>query len=624
MNPNSRFAAMLAAAALTAGTTLTAPLAHAEPDDTGSLMLVLDASGSMRDPDGSGTTRIASAQRALTSVVEKLPAEASVGMRVFGAEVDGDPMPAAACQDTQRVVGIGTDNRAELLSAISAYEPSGWTPIPEALRQAAADLGPEGKRHIILVSDGESTCDPDPCEVAAEIAAKGIGLTIDVVGLNVDASTRTQLTCIAENGGGEYVDANSADELIAALDQSTQRAVRPFEFDGTPINGSTYEGDAPRITAGVWRDTLGPGASGNETHFYRVERTMKNSSLQAAALGFLSRSHHDALTVEIVNRDGRSCGTAGSSVNVTKSLVIGAVGTFTDDDSKHCADERELWIKVSRNNSKAPADLPVQLWVRELPQVDPTYSSTEPIVTFVGEKVPATSPTPVEPGSSVANATLLTPGKTITASILPNEVQVFRVPTGWGQAARATIERRERRDGGSGGFLRIKAVHPSGESEAQANGLFARWAGKANAETRPMWSASPRGANPAGDALFFVYWSTEENSTHEAVDYLMTAEVAGDLVEAPDYLTTPIDQAEDPTGSPSPEASPTNTPSPTPTMEPTPTATEPTDPATAESTEATTEAEGDATGSVVLPMAIGGAVLLVGGGAAAWLLSRRR
>ncbi|HHT11632.1 MAG TPA: hypothetical protein GX013_00465 [Propionibacterium sp.] len=52
-----RTLAILTATALAAGT-LTAPAAHAQPADEeiGSLMLVLDASGSMRDPDGTGTT----------------------------------------------------------------------------------------------------------------------------------------------------------------------------------------------------------------------------------------------------------------------------------------------------------------------------------------------------------------------------------------------------------------------------------------------------------------------------------------------------------------------------------------------------------------------------------------
>lgn len=58
MTTRKRIAALIGATALAATGVLPAPSAHAQPadDEIGSLMLVLDASGSMRDPDGTGTT----------------------------------------------------------------------------------------------------------------------------------------------------------------------------------------------------------------------------------------------------------------------------------------------------------------------------------------------------------------------------------------------------------------------------------------------------------------------------------------------------------------------------------------------------------------------------------------
>ena len=40
-----------------------------------------------------------------------------------------------------------------------------------ALKGAAEDLGTEGKRTIVLLSDGEPTCSPDPCKVAKDLRA---------------------------------------------------------------------------------------------------------------------------------------------------------------------------------------------------------------------------------------------------------------------------------------------------------------------------------------------------------------------------------------------------------------------------------------------------------------------
>jgi len=55
--------------------------------DQEELLLVLDSSGSIKEPDSSGSTKIAAAKRALHAVTAKLPDDARVGMRVYGATV---------------------------------------------------------------------------------------------------------------------------------------------------------------------------------------------------------------------------------------------------------------------------------------------------------------------------------------------------------------------------------------------------------------------------------------------------------------------------------------------------------------------------------------------------------
>jgi hypothetical protein len=71
---------------------------------------------------------------------------------------------------------VGTLHRTEAKTAVATLTPTGWTPIGPALLKAAGDLdGGDGPRRIVLISDGEDTCQPlDPCEVAREIAVEGI------------------------------------------------------------------------------------------------------------------------------------------------------------------------------------------------------------------------------------------------------------------------------------------------------------------------------------------------------------------------------------------------------------------------------------------------------------------
>src|SRR5690606_2128402 len=105
-------------------------------------------------------------------------------------------------------------------SAVRDYEPYGETPVGYALQQAAKDLGPAGDgepRTIVLLSDGEPNCEPDPCKVAADLAKQGIDLTINVVGLDVSGKARRALQCIAEAGNGDYYDASSAEDLSNSM-----------------------------------------------------------------------------------------------------------------------------------------------------------------------------------------------------------------------------------------------------------------------------------------------------------------------------------------------------------------------------------------------------------------------
>ena len=80
-------------------------------DETGRLVLLLDSSGSMKEPAAGGGTKIDAAKAALGDVVEQLPESAQVGIRVFGAKVFTKTDPGA-CADTQNVVPGGPLDRA--------------------------------------------------------------------------------------------------------------------------------------------------------------------------------------------------------------------------------------------------------------------------------------------------------------------------------------------------------------------------------------------------------------------------------------------------------------------------------------------------------------------------------
>jgi Ca-activated chloride channel family protein len=185
----------------------------------------------------------------------------------LGANYHGNDRKTG-CKDTAQLYPVGTLNRTEAKTAVATLQPTGWTPIGPALLKAADDLdGGDGTRRIVLISDGEDTCQPlDPCEVAREIAAKGIGLTIDTLGLVPDAKTRDQLSCIADATGGTYTSVQHKEELSDRVGQLVDRAADPVV---TPVatEGTAQCTSAPTLKSGLYTDREEFG----KQRFYRVD-----------------------------------------------------------------------------------------------------------------------------------------------------------------------------------------------------------------------------------------------------------------------------------------------------------------------------------------------------------------
>jgi Ca-activated chloride channel family protein len=141
------------------GTVLAALLTPAtgaeESDDTGEMVLVLDASGSMKEPHGDGRTRFRAAVSAMQQVVGARPGGVEVGLRIYGSRIADGP---GSCKDSELVVPVGPADKDALRTALGKARPLGNTPIAYSLEQAATDLSDSGPRTIVLVSDGEESC----------------------------------------------------------------------------------------------------------------------------------------------------------------------------------------------------------------------------------------------------------------------------------------------------------------------------------------------------------------------------------------------------------------------------------------------------------------------------------
>ena len=195
------------------------------PGQTINVELILDSSGSMVEPTTTGESRIDAAKRVLNEVIDAIPddrgEQVNVGFRVFGHRGNNtDAGRAESCSSTELRVPLEGVNKDALRAEVETYQPVGWTPIALALQESEPDFPDDTDditNAIILVTDGLETCDGDPCAAAAQLNQGSKAVTVNVVGLGLAEDELAILQCIADNGGGRLVGAQTAAELSAAL-----------------------------------------------------------------------------------------------------------------------------------------------------------------------------------------------------------------------------------------------------------------------------------------------------------------------------------------------------------------------------------------------------------------------
>lgn len=419
-------------------------------EDAGRLVLVLDASGSMADRT-SGGAKIDAAKQALGEVVDSLPADAEVGMRVFGATVFSKDQPGA-CTDTQNVVPVGPVDREALRAAVAEYEPYGETPIGAALEGAAEDLGTQpGARTVVLVSDGEPTCRPDPCEVARKLQRRDIDVRIDVVGLSVSGAARRALQCVAAAGGGTYYDAADAGDLTDSMTRFADRAFRPFGFSGEPVRGIPHAEEAPVpedlpvLTSGLWQDRL---PRRDRPLLYRVARTEPGSTLHVGSTSPAEQGLTASAvrgTLSYLDDDGElsQCASESGFVAIEGArtpLVSSSVSSWTTDTESPCLTADELYYELSLGAGELTGR-PVELAVYEEPALADLAGWREPVPELPSwrrMRPRRPRPGPV-PGATISDAPVLGDGS-YSLDINSGETQVFAVPLDWGQHLQAQVD----------------------------------------------------------------------------------------------------------------------------------------------------------------------------------------
>lgn len=184
------------------------------------ILFILDFSNSMNEYI-ENEPKCALMVRTVKNLLRTIPPETAIGLRVYGHR--GGFTAMDSCKASKCMNPICSNNTSNIMSSLDSLRPNGMTPITYSLKQAIRYdfAGFNGKKHIILLTDGGENCDESPCKFAMELIRTRKDIIIDVIAFNVeDEDDLAQLECASLVTSGKFYTANTACELANSLAQS--------------------------------------------------------------------------------------------------------------------------------------------------------------------------------------------------------------------------------------------------------------------------------------------------------------------------------------------------------------------------------------------------------------------
>jgi len=187
------------------------------------IILILDGSGSMWGKIDA-KTKIAIARDVVHDVLDNMDPNQSVGLVVYGHRHKSD------CDDIETLIKPGIDNHEEIKKALNKINPTGKTPLANTALQVIAQLKKDQQSAtLILISDGEESCNGDLCKVVKEAKEAGVDFVLHIVGFDLGDADQLALECAAKEGDGIYINAENGSQLSEALIKTTSLPVQKME-----------------------------------------------------------------------------------------------------------------------------------------------------------------------------------------------------------------------------------------------------------------------------------------------------------------------------------------------------------------------------------------------------------
>ncbi len=198
--------------------------------------LILDASGSML-ARLNGEQKIAIARTALQQLIDHLPAGIPVGLHTYGRNRPHD------CSDIELVAAPEPLDPAALQAKVAAITPTPWgrTPIAASLAETLQLLDPQQPASIVLLSDGEESCNGDPVTVAAQLRTSHPYARLHVIGFAVNEEQERSLQAIAAAAEGAYYTADNVEQLVAAMSRAITPVFRLYDQQGNELIRAPFD-----------------------------------------------------------------------------------------------------------------------------------------------------------------------------------------------------------------------------------------------------------------------------------------------------------------------------------------------------------------------------------------------
>ncbi len=493
----------------------TAPGVHQLGDSTGSVVFVLDCSGSMgSDPNNpTAKTKFDETTQALEEVLAGLPRGTTVSLWVFGQAV-GVAQTATNAEDTIRRLLEPTawnpDDKEQLpllMRRIHALEPWNESPIVQTILQAKGDLDKaSGSKAIVVLTDGYDNRfeRPDKAGKKKSIATalrqgfKDSGIGINVVGFKFPSKeeedrARAQFRVLEElTPPGRFYATNEAAKLSADLQLAVRQRLRYWidREDNEKLRDFPEAGLEPRAGDNdIWfRFPDTQTAAGYKMRVDTDRRVLQNVVVNRGDLLLLNlapgRNGLDWRRAFVTHDDFGDKPTAASGdwrAALVQNKLVNDRGLQMllmldkspepDEATVQVLRPRETWVEVEAEGATAPFDLrwgaqpgyAVPAWNVESPEWPTrtgTHTPLRPVVRLWWNLIQETSPDAFVSRAADAPALLdrkniacTVGGKTVTIESIAVETQ--RVETQGADAPPGKFEDKR--------CLVVRVSYPQGE-----------------------------------------------------------------------------------------------------------------------------------------------------------------